>query len=147
MQTFVPFLTYKECAQVLDYRRLGKQRVEGCQILSTLVGISEGWKNHPAVKMWAGHEGALAIYTLVMCEEWIRRGYKDTRTEFIHEIYHCELIKPGTSTRPVWWGNPQVHGSHQAQLLKKNWEFYKNSFEDSREEFPTYIWPLGKGAQ
>ena len=154
MQTFVPFRTYKLNAQCLDYRRLGKQRVEACQILSALVGISDGWATHPATKMWAGHEGALAIYTLAMCEEWKRRGYNDTRMEFVQEIYASGWIKLGTSTRPVWWGTPQVHGSHKAMLLRKNREFYQNSFGYSDDlvekllaRYPAYYWPLGTGAK
>ena len=36
MQTFLPFPDFKMSAQVLDYKRLGKQRVEALQILKTL---------------------------------------------------------------------------------------------------------------
>jgi len=32
MQTFLPYADFKESAQCLDYRRLGKQRVEAKQI-------------------------------------------------------------------------------------------------------------------
>ena len=52
MQTFLPFPDYIQSARALDYKRLGKQRVEALQILNTLTGRSEGWSQHPAVKMW-----------------------------------------------------------------------------------------------
>lgn len=39
MQTFVPFADLKRCAEVLDYKRLGKQRVETLQIMSALTGL------------------------------------------------------------------------------------------------------------
>lgn len=152
MQTFVPFASYKKIAKCLDNKRLGKQRVEACQILSTLVGISDGWRTHPAVKMWAGHEGALATYTLVMCEEWINRGYQDTRREFIHEIYASDWIKPGSTVFPVWWNDERVHDSHKARLLSKNYSHYLSTIcngdeEDAAELMSTYddyVWPVGK---
>lgn len=78
MQTFLPVASTSKSAEMLDYRRLGKQRVETWQILNTLTGQSSGWANHPAVKMWRGHETALAIYGYDVCSEWIRQGYKDT---------------------------------------------------------------------
>ena len=57
MQTFLPYKDFSRSAKVLDRQRLGKQRVEGLQILQCLLGIgSLRWKNHPAVKMWKGAE-------------------------------------------------------------------------------------------
>ena len=77
MQTFLPYDSFTKTAQCLDYMRLGKQRVEAYQILRVLTGESQGWKNHPAVKMWKGYEYALTWYGYVICSEWIMRGYKD----------------------------------------------------------------------
>ena len=36
MQTFLPYESFEESAKVLDYRRLGKQRVEGMQIINAI---------------------------------------------------------------------------------------------------------------
>ena len=44
MQTFLPYMSFDDSAAVLDYRRLGKQRVETMQILYTLLGVKVG--NH-----------------------------------------------------------------------------------------------------
>ncbi len=74
MQTFVPLFGSTDTAQVLDRARLNKQALEGWQILMNLVQldpqgnhrVSKGWSNHPAVKMWRGHEGALVSYILKM---------------------------------------------------------------------------------
>jgi hypothetical protein len=74
MMTFITSSNLAECAKALDYKRLGKQRVEAYQILNTLKGHSHGWKNHPAVKMWEGHTGALALYMNAMIDEWVARG-------------------------------------------------------------------------
>jgi hypothetical protein len=68
MQTFLPYPDLKKSFEVLDYRRLGKQRVEAMQILNILLSDkkSGGWVNHPAVKMWRGYEDALCVY-MNMC--------------------------------------------------------------------------------
>lgn len=121
MQTFVPEDTPSRCAQVLDYRRLGKQRVEVLQLLNTNLGLSKvGWVNHPCAKMWRGHEAGLASYGLAMCEEWIRRGYKDTCTEKI-----TALITPDPYDLPEWWGREDIVTSHRSNLIRKYEEFYR----------------------
>ena len=81
MQTFLPFPDYNKSAKALDYRRLGKQRVECKQILKALDG-SSGWKSHPAVLMWKGYEYQLCLYAITICEEWVFRGYKDNLLPF-----------------------------------------------------------------
>lgn len=70
MQTFLPYADFAKSAQVLDYRRLGKQRVECLQILNALTGKSTGWVNHPVVRAWKGHELSLCCYGLRVCTEW-----------------------------------------------------------------------------
>ena len=95
MMTFAPFLSVEECAKALDYRRLGKQRVEAYQIWRTLMGISKGWANHPAVLMWKGHTCFLAVYCNAMITEWKARGYKNT----MQFLPHCSKPRP-----PWWWG-------------------------------------------
>jgi len=52
VQTFLPYPDFKQSAACLDYRRLGKQRVEGVQILKAILGEKslngkpyKGWLN------------------------------------------------------------------------------------------------------
>ena len=40
MQTFLPYESFKQSARVLDWRRLGKQRVEGMQIINAIEAVS-----------------------------------------------------------------------------------------------------------
>lgn len=55
MQTFLPYPDFERSAAALDYRRLGKQRIEAYQILQTLQNPEQrSWRNHPAVRMWRG---------------------------------------------------------------------------------------------
>jgi hypothetical protein len=136
MQTFVPYTSFTECAKVLDRQRLGKQRVEVLQILRALRGISSGWINHPAVKMWRGYEYSLGEYGLEICKQWISLGYKDTCTEKIKTLQGTTF-----TTKPIWWGNCEIHSSHRAALLAKKLDHYSNF---GWEETPKidYIWPI-----
>ena len=70
MQTFLPYPDFKQSAACLDYRRLGKQRVEGVQILKAILGEKslngkpyKGWLNHPATLMWKPYPDALKLIT------------------------------------------------------------------------------------
>ncbi len=76
MQTFLPYSDFGLSAKSLDYRRLGKQRVEAETICRTILHGS-GWQHHPAVKMWTGFESALLDYRDEMIREWICRGYQN----------------------------------------------------------------------
>jgi hypothetical protein len=116
MQTFLPYPNFLESAKVLDRRRLGKQRVEAKQILQVLLDQSTAWQHHPAVKMWAGYTGQLALYGYTMCIEWIRRGYNDKLKQFF------EMYLDPDSPVPIWLGSAAFHSSHRAALLLKGYQ-------------------------
>ena len=78
VQTFLPYADFEASARALDPKRLGKQRVECLQVLRGLTVPGYGWRHHPAVKMWRGHEEALGRYSLTCCEVWVERGFGDT---------------------------------------------------------------------
>lgn len=140
MQTFLPYPDFLESARVLDRQRLGKQRVEAYQILKALTEPEYGWKNHPAVKMWKGHEGALAIYGLAICNEWHNiRGYKDTMADRFR--FYLFAASRQEIEMPDWFGNPIFHKSHQSNLLRKNEEHYRKFFKNTPSDLP-YIWPV-----
>ena len=79
VNTFLPFPDFKLSARVLDYRRLGKQRVEAMILVDVITKGKEakGWKNHPAVEMWKDNIDALKLYHNVIINEWIARGYNN----------------------------------------------------------------------
>ena len=148
MQTFLAFPLFEKAAKILDRQRLGKQRVECLQILQCLTEERVGWKNHPCVKMWAGHEKSLAVYGLYICNEWIKRGYKDTCfgkiQKFIpnyvfREFNFIEYFKKIES--PSWLGDNKFHSTHRAALLYKNFDYYKQFGWTEKPEL-NYIWPV-----
>jgi hypothetical protein len=137
VQTFLPYADFRESASVLDYRRLGKQRVETKQILNALsVHGAKGWRNHPATKMWAGHEVLLAYYGLTMCREWLSRGYVDNLSGFFLDVIYNE---PRNMDMPWFVGNSAFHLSHQSNLLRKDSTFYGDQFPNVPDNLP-YIW-------
>jgi hypothetical protein len=143
MQTFLPYPSFEETASALDYRRLGKQRVETWQIIRALNGETRGWRNHPAARMWDGYEDGLAYYGLVMCLEWKRRGYNDTMTERFENLLTGKNITG--LVMPSWIGDRNFHISHQSNLIRKDPEFYRPLFPTVPDNLE-YIWPVQTAA-
>lgn len=140
MQTFLPYREFDECAKVLDYRRLGKQRVETLQILKALILPDYGWKNHPAVKMWVGYELNLAAYGMAICREWVGRGYKDTCLDkMVETVFKAD--KPLGYAAFINWITPELCLSHQSNLKRKDPSHYGPLFPDVRDDLP-YVWPV-----
>lgn len=132
VNTFLPYASFAESARVLDYRRLGKQRSEAIIILNTLEGRSQGWKHHPALKMWRGYEDALRMYFNIIVLEWVWRSYKNNMSFLAHSR------RP---TKPFWLGNKRFHDSHRANLLAKDFEFY-SQYGWGVEPKRGYFWPI-----
>lgn len=135
MQTFVPYDTFASSAMCLDYRRLGKQRVETYQLLRANLDITIGWKNHPAARMWRNNINGLIAYGVVMCDEWTKRGYKDTTKEKILAFGYAD-----SGDLPSWWGDPDIHSSHRSNLLRKDPDWYLQWGWDDDPAAP-YVWP------
>lgn len=139
MQTFLPYPSFALSADCLDYKRLGKQRVETKQILSAM-NSSGGWSNHPATRMWCGYRNALLLYGLEICRSWRAMGYNDSLLpEFEQQLddINWEI------QFPHWLGDPEFHRSHQSNLLRKLPEHYGQFGWRVADNLP-YIWPTGK---
>jgi hypothetical protein len=155
MQTFVPYPDMQKSAEVLDDKRLGKQRVEALQIIRALTYETYGWKHHPAVLMWQGYEEALGAYARAICNEWTKRGYADTCAATITtDLTNAGVRTPSRSERqltkarklPPWWGDEAVHASHRRALLRKDPDHYGPHFPDDDPTQPDddYVWPVRK---
>ena len=132
MQTFLPYENFNLSLEVLDYKRLGKQRVETHQLLNVLLGRTKtkGWRNHPICKMWKGYENALKLYFNKSLDTWIGRGYNNTMK---YENIESDIVYP------VWYGNTDFHNSHKANLLRKDYDFYSEYGWDENPKDP-YVW-------
>lgn len=137
MQTFLPLPDFAESAAVLDRQRLGKQRVEVLQLLGALTGQRAGWVNHPAARMWRGHETELARYGLAMIAEWKSRGYRDTCAAKIEALVEG-LPDAGP---PAWISAADFHRAHRSNLVRKLPEHYAPLWPDVPDDLP-YVWPV-----
>lgn len=117
---FIPYNDPIKIAQVLDYKRLGKQRVEARQILSIILGEAKwsAWRSHPAVLMWKPYAAALKYYYNIMVMEWIRRGY----------VNHMEIFNDADENMPWFMNCEPILISHRATLLRKNHSHYIQYF-------------------
>lgn len=131
MQTFLPYADLRKSIECLDWRRLGKQRVEAMQILTALAKGSGGWLNHPATRMWQGFKKALMKYHDEACLEWDHRGYQQNM-----KLY----IPKGEIALPPWFGDEGFHSAHRAALLAKDFKWY-SQFGWVEEPKIDYIWP------
>ncbi len=134
MQTFLPHPDFALAVRCLDWRRLGKQRVEARQIYNALCDtrrVTRGWANHPATRMWRGYTHALAAYHNVCIEEWICRGYNNSMPRLEH----------GPTLMPPWLGDPAFHASHRSNLLRKDPIHYGQFGWSEPADLP-YIWPV-----
>lgn len=144
MMTFRPYADHNRSAKVLDYRRLGKQRVEAYQIMSAMMagitGENAGWAHHPIVLMWAGkdnpyldhacgqmHLEDLIKYYYAMATEWERRGYRHAMN---YKVIPFQLMTSrfvGTlhylADHPLPW-TPEKELQHKHILLRKDPEWY-----------------------
>ena len=122
MQTFLPYSSFEKSAKSLDIVRLRKQRLEAFQILSALRDpqtleertyrglkppTGKAWTNHPAARMWRGHEEALRLYFNVMLKERISGTFRYLPVDY-------ENLK-----MPKWFGNQDLHASHRSRLHYK----------------------------
>ena len=153
MQTFLPYSSFVDSAKCLDNKRLGKQRVEAKQIYLALSYGPEQrfiingntfvkktpWYNHPAVKMWKGHEGSLLYYIHVVCTEWVHRGFKDSVLDWAKSV--VSTPSDASFMDPAWNRNENLHAAHRSNLLRKNPEWYGKFGWTEPDNLP-YVWPV-----
>lgn len=142
MQTFLPYSDIEQSLEVLDNKRLGKQRVEAYQIISAITSRPKldgtpykGWLNHPCSVMWRHHVPLLKHYYNMCIDEWVLRGFKNSMK---HERINEEI------EYPVWWGNQLFHDSHKSNLLRKDLNHY-SQFGWNLDPSDPYVWMDDQG--
>ena len=136
MQTFLPVPNFMGTAKILDWRRLGRQRTESRMLLDGLLSKTKnGWRHHPANKMWIGFTDALASYMNEMILEWKRRGYNNT-------MILVDL--PEIITYPPWLGNNKYHSAYRAILLAKDYDYYSQFGWTERPSISVWPYPIDR---
>lgn len=144
MQVFLPEANYYDCAEVLDYKRLVKQLLEGRQIMTVLSGESpsNAWRNHPAVKMFAGYEHELYFYLKAIRTEMEHRGYKwENNWDVIKDTYQRNFVHQAYE-RPFWMEDAEMHDrvitTHRGRLWQKDPHHYAQ-YEGEGHVFMDYV--------
>ena len=114
----------------------------------------KGWVNHPAVKMWQGHELSLLKYIEAMVEEWKSRGYKSTITDKARSTYCVardnNLLTYKSVLHPNWLVEPlivdEIAKTHRQALLAKDYDWYQQyGWPEDTGVAPIsydYVWPV-----
>jgi len=152
MITFLPVKSFVKSAELLDTKRLGKQRIEAGQILEILLNtpVLPGslqsvvpftfnlsmWQQHPAVLMWKGHEEWLKLYLACVVGEWVCRGYTN----------NIKLLSYDANKQvpPAWLGYEPFHKSHRSNLVRKAPSTYLPFWPDEDRDL-LYFWPTREG--
>lgn len=149
MQTFLTEENFMAAAQALDNKRLNKQLLEGVQIYRIISTHPEkgGWLNHPAVRMWEGHNDALYAYLSCIKIECDVRGIKTDKN-----WHNLTLLRQNDTGRyhyedPPWLGDQRLHKSHRQNLFLKDPDYYAEFAWDAIDPKVTccdrcnYFWP------
>jgi len=167
MQTFLPYPNFSLSANVLDIKRLGKQRVESLQILKVLKQGQWTCPNCPGpVTHFNPYKTGYHCYN---CEAPLKKtawynhpavqmwkGYESGLMIYLKEMWirwttlgyedTCWEKALGIwgyndlALLPDWIGNDRFHLSHQSNLLRKNHEHYSQYFVGVPDNLP-YVWP------
>jgi hypothetical protein len=140
MITFLPYPDFEECAVCLDYRRLGKQRLEAKWILDIILGRTK-YVNHPLVRMWENYPEALIEYGIRICREWRERGYKDNQLQYFEEA-RKDLKCFNEYDKPDWSRKQRLHSSHRTKLITKDPIWYAQyGWSEKPDPSVKYYWP------
>jgi hypothetical protein len=152
MQTFLPSGNSIFAAQALDNKRLNKQILEGYQILKVLATDGKAWRNHPAVLMWEGHEGALVDYVRSMIKEAKHRGIKTVNNEANIDALVAQHYHKWDNSKPDWMLDKtkmsKVVATHRANLYRKDPIYYAEYAKSVNSKYNQtccpkclYYWP------
>ncbi len=82
--------------------------------------------------MWKGYEYALCIYSMAICHEWIKRGFKDTYLKKFNDIYEKYSRNWKNRDKPDWCFDEKLHLAHQTFLVEEFSEHYLKYFPENK---------------
>ncbi len=146
MITWHTRFTFQGTANDLNTVTMGYQIAQAYQIFVALTseeGSPEVEPNHPVLRMWTGHEYALAIYGMLLSDNYIRDRRQSDVTMF--RIYYMlkEFRKhfEVSYVEPPWMRDPDVCRSHRSNLARREPSLYGDKWPNNPDSMP-YIWPF-----
>lgn len=90
--------------EVLDKRRLNKQKIECKQIMNAIDGISTAWKNHPIVKSYTPYRKWLGVYY------WLIEEYTSSNSDLLMMLHYNKWL---------WENRPIFHTEEYFNQMKR----------------------------
>lgn len=90
--------------EVLDKRRLNKQKIECKQIMDAIDGISTAWKNHPIVKSYTPYRKWLSVYY------WLIEEYTSSNSDLLMMFHYNKWL---------WENKPIFHTEEYFNQMKR----------------------------
>lgn len=103
--------------------------------------LPRAWSNHPATRMWRGHEEVLLSYMEAVATEWRSRGYDDTTLDKAASVAPEAWFGRRYWSPVSWLGDERLHSSHRAALLYKLPDHY-SQFGWTETPKQDYYWPV-----
>lgn len=154
MQVFMPEYDVLEAVQCLDDVRLGKQALEGCQVLATVLqgkgrveGLYKPTHAHHPITKWAGVSADnflfLYGYTYAVCLEWAyRKGKHHGCLTQLLKIY--EELQGHNFDYDLWTAPPWPKPEECKKLLTNKWENDKIKLTWTKRNKPTWAMHINK---
>ena len=90
--------------EILDKRRLNKQKIECKQIMNAIDGISSAWKNHPIVKSYTPYRKWLDVYY------WLIEEYTSNNSDLLMMLHYNKWL---------WENRPIFHTEEYFNQMKR----------------------------
>jgi hypothetical protein len=154
MQTFMTRKSYHRSMHDLDDKRLINQFEEAMQLARVIGGLTDGYRNHPAAKMWMTYDHALNVYIHNTIQERVLRwGQRYNRSrpgavdpwvrmdELSRELREANGPLPPYEV-PPWFEDLDVLRSHRSNLLRKLPGHYGHMWNEAISDDWPYLWPI-----
>lgn len=134
MQVLVPTIDVALNAGLYHERLLEQQRYDVMQVVKALDDPDNRHFSHPVVRQWRSHNGFLLDLGITLCTEWQAKGRVDHLLRKMLELRGS--VAPESCYEPSWWRDPDLHSAHQAYLVRKWPNRYKQHFPDVDSRLP-----------
>lgn len=160
VQVWLPLPSFKDSLRTLSNDHLRKQRVDVIRLMDAFHEVQESelpkeyrarvYPTDAIYRMWQGYEMQLCEYGLQACEEWKNRVHSNDSHEpdfykMISDHLDWATGEDSDMGKPNWFGDVDVHLSHQAALTRLDPDHYRKFFRV--DESLQLVWPVSRYAK
>ena len=145
MQIWLPLPSFTDSVRTLSDEHLRRVRIDVIKLMDSFHEVQESelptslrpahrvYEYDPLYKMWHGYEMQLCEYGLEACEEYAHRPSTEEEAFNFYEMisHHLDWATGEESDmgKPNWFGDVDVHLSHQAALARLDPDHYMKYFK------------------